>query len=88
MLLNIHLGLRKKILFICDIYNLSWINIEVHTTFVLADFLKVLTQCSYDFPKMLIIFMKKIMLKLFLYYIIYEDYAICINTFKRRNLLL
>ncbi len=28
-------------------------------TFVLADFLKVLTQCAYDFPKMWIIVMKK-----------------------------
>jgi hypothetical protein len=32
--------------------------------------LKVLTQCAYDFPKMWIIVMKKIMLKLFMYYII------------------
>jgi len=31
--------------------------------------------------------MKKIMLKLFLSYIIYEDFTICINIFKRRNLL-
>ncbi len=84
----INLGLIKKILFIWKICNLSWINIEEHTTFVLADFLKVLTQCAYDFPKMWIIVIKKIMSKLFLYYIIYKDFAIWINTFKRGNLLL
>jgi hypothetical protein len=81
-------GLRKKILFICNICNLSWINIEECTTFVLADFLKVLTQYAYDFPKMWIIVTKKIMLKLFMYCIIYKDFLIVVNNFKRGNLLL
>ncbi len=72
----IDLGLRKQILFICNICNLSWINIEKCTTFFLSNFLKVLTQCAYDFPKMLTIVMKKKMSKLFMYYIIYKDFAI------------
>jgi len=84
----IDLGFKKKILFIYNICNLSWINIEKCTSFCFVWFFESFNTMCLWFSKNVDYCYEKVMLKLFMCYVIYKDFTICINTFKRGNLLL